>query len=42
MPYFLVELMGTLSERLGLNHKIELIEHSDPRRYREQIKKLNG
>jgi hypothetical protein len=43
MPYSLIELMATLSERLGLNiDQSELSEQTDPRRYREHIKKLNG
>jgi hypothetical protein len=43
MPYSLIELMATLSERLGLNiEHSEGSEQTDPRRYRENIKKLNG
>lgn len=43
MPYSLIELITTLSERLALNiEQAEPAEQADPRRYRENIKKLNG
>ncbi len=43
MPYSLIELITNLTERLGLNiDPTQKLEQLDPRKFRENVKKLNG